>query len=298
MLILINIAGFFSNFFKVLNWELLNNNNNIIIPYFISRSIKYISLDFTNYIDRTIYENSENIWEKMFYPIREYNKIDLLDKNNIFTYDFPSNCQNMYPYPLNNIRNGYIFCEYAIYNHPLLPQIRQLYHECYNKFKWTPYLKNHIENNIKLIPNPKKTVAVFLRCTIHYNGIKEYLKNTIDELKVIMQNYDKLFLVTMIKEVIKELTDVFGDKIILLQDKNMVDTLNHDWSGVFVDNKYTPLEIDDYAKECVQCFTDVYLASTCDYILGGSSNMFLGALIINPTVKFKILDVFNNVNGS
>jgi hypothetical protein len=173
-----------------------------------------------------------------------------------------------------------------------------LYHECYNKFKWTPYLKNHIENNIKLIPNPKKTVAVFLRCTVHYSGIKEYLKNTIDELKVIMQNYDKLFLVTMIKEVIKELTDVFGDKIILLQDKNMVDTLNHDWSGVFVDNKYTPLEIDDYAKECVQCFTDVYLASTCDYILGGSSNMFLGALIINPTVKFKILDVFNNVNGS
>jgi len=298
MLILINIAGFFSNFFKVLNWELLNNNNNIIIPYFISRSIKYISLDFTNYIDTTIYENNENIWEKMFYPIREYNKIDLLDKNSVFTYNFPSNCQNMYPYPLNNIRNGYIFCEYAIYNHPLLPQIRQLYHECYNKFKWTPYLKNHIENNIKLIPNPKKTVAVFLRCTIHYNGIKEYLKNTIDELKVIMQNYDKLFLVTMIKEVVKELTDVFGDKIILLQDKNMVETLNHDWSGVFVDNKYTPLEIDDYAKECVQCFTDVYLASTCDYILGGSSNMFLGALIINPTVKFKILDVFNNVNGS
>jgi hypothetical protein len=298
MLILINIAGFFSNFFKVLNWELLNNNNNIIIPYFISRSIKYISLDFTNYTDTTIYENSENIWEKMFYPIREYNKIDLLDKNNIFTYTYPSNCQHMYPYPLNNIRNGYIFCEYAIYNHPLLPQIRQLYHECYNKFKWTPYLKNHIENNIKLIPNPKKTVAVFLRCTVHYSGIKEYLKNTIDELKVIMQNYDKLFLVTMIKEVVKELTDVFGDKIILLQDKNMVETLNHDWGGVFVDNKYTPLEIDDYEKECVQCFTDVYLASTCDYILGGSSNMFLGALIINPTVKFKILDVFNNVNGS
>lgn len=298
MLILINIAGFFSNFFKVLNWELLNNNNNIIVPYFISRSIKYISVDYNNYTDTTIYENSENIWEKMFYPIREYNKIDLLDKNNIFTYTYPSNCQNMYPYPLNNIRNGYIFCEYAIYNHPLLPQIRQLYHECYNKFKWTPYLKNHIENNIKLIPNPKKTVAVFLRCTVHYSGIKEYLKNTIDELKVIMQNYDKLFLVTMIKEVVKELTDVFGDKIILLQDKNMVETLNHDWGGVFVDNKYTPLEIDDYAKECVQCFTDVYLASTCDYILGGSSNMFLGALIINPTVKFKILDVFNNVNGS
>ena len=298
MLILINVSGFFSNFFKVLNWELVNNNNNVIVPYFINRSMKYITVDYANYIDTKIYEDTDNIWEKMFCPIYEYNNNDLLDKNNRFSWDYPKGNQNIFPYPLNNFKNGYIFCEYTIYNHPLLPQIRQLYYECYNKFKWTPYLKNHIENNLKIIPHPKKTVAVFLRYTGHYIGVKEYLKNTIEELKVIMQNYEKLFLVTMIKTVVKEFTDVFGDKIIFLQDKNMVETLNHDWGGVFVNNTYTSLEINDYMKECVQSFTDVYLASTCDYILGGSSNMLLGALIINPTVKFKILDVFSNVNGS
>jgi hypothetical protein len=296
MLILINIAGFFSNFFKVLNWELVNDDNNVIVPYFITRSMKYITSDYTRYIDTKIYEDNENIWEKMFYPIRKYNNKNLLDKENKFSWDFPKGIFN-YPYPLNNFENGFICCDYSLYIHPLLPQIRLLYHECYNKFKWTPYLKNHIENNLKLIPNPTKTVAVFLRCTAKY-GIKEYLKNTIEELKVIMQNYDKLFLVTMINTVVKELTDVFGDKIIFLQDKNVVDTLNHDWGGVFVGNNYTPIEINDYTKECVQCFTDVYLASTCDYIVGGSSNMLLGALIINPTVKFKILDVFNNINGT
>ena len=42
MIILINICGFFSNFFKVLNWELINNNNSIIVPYFIIRSIKFM----------------------------------------------------------------------------------------------------------------------------------------------------------------------------------------------------------------------------------------------------------------
>ena len=280
----------------MLNWELVNDDNKIIVPYFITRSIKYMEEDFTRYMDTKIYVDNENIWEKMFYPIREYNNKDLLNKENKFSCYFPKGIFH-YPYPLNNFKDGFICCQYSIYTHPLLPQIRLTYHECYNKFKWTPYLKNHIENNLKLIPNPTKTVAVFLRCTKHYSGIKEYLKNTIEELKVIMQNYDKLFLVTMINTVVKELTDVFGDKIIFLQDKNMVDTLNHDWTGVFVDNTFNSIEINDYTKECVQCFTDVYLASTCDYILGGSSNMFLGALIINPAVKFKILDVFNNING-
>ena len=294
MLVLINIAGFFSNFFKVLNWELVNDNNNIIVPYFITRSMKYITSDFVNYTDTKIYENNENIWEKMFYPIREYNNNDLLDKNNKFCWDYPKGNQYTFPYPLNNFKDGYIFCNYSIYVHPLFPQIRQIYHECYNKFKWTPYLKNHIENNLKIIPNPKKTVAVFFRFTKLYGEITEHLKNTIEELKVVMQDYDKLFLITIITSVVKEMTAVFGDKVIILQDKNMVETLNHDWGGVFIGNTYIPIEINDYTKECVQCFTDVYLASTCDYILAGSSNMLLGALIINPTVKFKILDVLKD----
>lgn len=290
--------GVFQQFFKVLTWELVNSNNRIIVPYVISRASKSMDPDDLNDVDSKIYENCENIWEKMFYPIREYNKADLLDKTNSITALFPKNGDGLFPYPLNNFRDGYIFCNYSIYIHPLLPQIRLLYNECYNKFKWTPFLENHIKNNLKLIPNPRKTVAIFVRSPRHYSigNEKDYIKNIIDESKVVIQNYEKLFLVTNNKIVLKEFTDVFGEKIIFLQDKNMVDTLKCDWTHVYSGNTPSIIEID-YANECIQSFTDVYLASTCDYILGGSSNMFFGALIINPRVNFKILNTLVNCNG-
>lgn len=307
MIILTNCCGFFSNFFKVLNWELVNHKNTTIVPYFITRSVKELTCIPYSNIDRHIYPERENIWELMFCPIREYKKIQLNDQKNIFTWDYPkyNNWGQTFPYPLNQFKWGYIFCNYSIYVHPLLPKIREVYHNCYKKFKWTQYLNTHIENNLKIIPNPKKTVAVFIRCQGHYNNLnldKDYqINKIIEELKVVMENYDNLFLVTIIKPYIDKIKNIFGDKVCFLSDKNISETENHDWGGVHRDAKkslFIPDKKIDYKKECVQCFTDVYLASTCDYILGGSSNMFLGALIINPTVKFKILDIFKEINGA
>ena len=60
MIILTNCSGFFSNFFKVLNWELINHGNTIIVPYFITRSVKELTCTYSN-IDRHIYPERENI---------------------------------------------------------------------------------------------------------------------------------------------------------------------------------------------------------------------------------------------
>ena len=298
MIVLINCCGFFSNFFKVLNWELINHKNITIVPYFVTRSVKKLTVTYTN-IDRNIYPERDNIWEVMFCPIHEYKKTQLGNAKNIFQWDYPkfNNWKQAFPYPLNQFKWGYIFSKHSIYVHPLLPQIREVYHNCYKKIQWTQYLKHHIENNLKLIPNPKKTVAVFIRYQAHYNNDK-HIDSIIAELKEVMKNYDNLFLVTIVKPYINKFKAIFGNKVCFLSDKNMVETEKHDWGGFHSAGKYVPFEKLDYKKECIQCFTDVYLASICDYMLGGSSNMFLGALIINPTVKFKILDVFKNVDGA
>tara|TARA_Y100000590_G_C15574686_1_gene959972 strand:+ start:140 stop:1042 length:903 start_codon:yes stop_codon:yes gene_type:complete len=300
MIILTNCCGFFSNFFKVLNWELENKDDKVIVPYFISRSTTLLIGAQPWNMDKTIYPEKENIWELMFCPIREYNKIELNDNKNIFTWDYPKNddWESRFPSPLNQIKWGYIFCDASIYSNPLFSEIRKVYHNCYKKFIWTSYLKEHIESNLKIISNPEKTVAVFIRSGQHFNKYN-YIEDIIEELKVVMKNYDKLFLVTTVMPFIEKITTVFGDKVCFLSDKNMTKNDNDDW-GCYRTNPNSPwiMKNIDYKKECIQCFTDVYLASTCDKILGGSSNMFLGALIINPSIKFKILDVFKNINGS
>jgi hypothetical protein len=54
----------------------------------------------------------------------------------------------------------------------------------------------------------------------------------------------------------------------------------------------------DYEKEFINSFSDVFIASQCDFIIGGSSNMMLGALIINPNIKFKLFECLKNFNGA
>ena len=71
------------------------------------------------------------------------------------------------------------------------------------------------------------------------------------------------------------------------------------------------IEIDDYKKEFANdmfhgddeeyeieyqnAMLDVILSSKSDYVIGGSSNMFLAALCMNPEIPF---DTFCKANGN
>ena len=313
MIVITNVAGFFSNFFKVLNWELINKNNDIVVPYFIRRNA--VCTHNGNIIDRTIYPNEPNIWEQMFIPFRDYDLMKLNDTSNTFVTDYPKLGNEDFPYPLNKFKNGYIFCNTSIYYNPLLSEIRNLYHNCYSKFKWTQSLKEHIEKYEKIIANPKKTIAVFVRYPRHYWYKKRcndptkteafadantYIGDIFQELDATLRNdYEYIYLVTNMMTVYNKFLKKYGDKLIFMKDKNMVPSEDYDWasfspSNTNINNIYS---IPNLHWEYIQSFTDVYLASKCGYILSGSSNMLLGALTINPDVKFKILDVFKEADG-
>ena len=52
-----------------------------------------------------------------------------------------------------------------------------------------------------------------------------------------------------------------------------------------------------YEAEIRDAWTDAWLLSKCDFLLGGTSNMFTAALIMNPTTPFSILDALKESRG-
>ena len=52
---------------------------------------------------------------------------------------------------------------------------------------------------------------------------------------------------------------------------------------------------EEYEIEYQNAMLDVILSSKSDYVIGGSSNMFLAALCMNPEIPF---DTFCKANGN
>jgi hypothetical protein len=288
MIVLINRSGFFSNYIKFLSWNLTHGVDNKIVFHFIDRGV-YI-IDRVHDIDRTIYDK-QNIWEWMFHPVHKYTIEELKDTNNRFETYFPN---SNYPWPLTDIRDGFV-CNVGIYSSPEFPLIRQLFNNEVNKLVWTSVLNTHMDKEKKVLINPDKTIAVFIRFANHYNSInsdifkEEIFVKLMDEIDFLMKEkgLEYLYLVTMVDVVFDKITERFGDKVIITKNKRYVD-INDDWSKD---------ETIDYQNECVTCFTEVYLASLCKFIIGGSSNMVLGSLFMNPSVEFKLFDALKHYDG-
>jgi hypothetical protein len=267
MIIVKQAYGFFSNFFKVLNSMIVADNT--------GHQVKVDMREKTSY----------NIWDKMFVQSEEH---DSLQKHE-FLNRYPGNNENglkEYPFPLN-LFNGYIFMNCSIYQNEHLQKIREIYHNYYKKLVWTDFLKKYI--NERTIPNFSKTIAVTIRIPRHYGQStkNEYIYSIIDELKDLSKNYDKILLLTQIKKYKDLIIQEFGNKVIWME----CNLVNEDDDWVDVSNL-------DYEKEFINSFSDVFIASQCDFIIGGSSNMMLGALIINPNIKFKLFECLKNFNGA
>lgn len=267
MIIVKQAYGFFSNFFKVLN--------SMIVADKTEHQINVIMTEKTNY----------NIWDKMFIQSKV---IDSLHIHEFFNR-YPNNNENglnKFPYPLN-LFNGYIFMNCNIYTNEHLQKIREIYHHYFTQLIWSDTLKNYV--NQRMISNPSKTIAVTIRIPRHYGQStkNEYIYSIIDELKELSKDYENILLLTQIKKYKELIINEFGKKVIWLEC-NLVDE-DADW----VDTPNL-----DYEKEFFNSFTDVYIASQCDFIIGGSSNMMLGALIFNPNIKFKLFECLKDFNGA
>ena len=133
-----------------------------------------------------------------------------------------------------------------------------------------------------------------LRQTEHYQGYKaggrEVLDKAIETVRSKIDDYDALLLTTQIQPFVDEFVKVFGDKCLYTQRERIPQDI--DWKG----GRYTHVIMPDieYETEYRNVMLDVILTSKTDFIIAGSSNMFLAALSMNPQVPF---DIFLNTNG-
>jgi hypothetical protein len=122
----------------------------------------------------------------------------------------------------------------------------------------------------------KRILAVFIRTTVHYNGYN--VQNVLDEIYEIQEEYDYILPITQVKPFYNQLIETYGKKCICLA-RNRVD-FDQDWWSNTTD--------EPFEDEFRMCIADVYLASQCDFLISGASNMFLGSLFFNPSVPFKL----------
>ena len=260
-------------------------NNELLIVFFFNEFLTNINPSMVNVgISKINFKQYENIWEIMFKPICTYSKELLNHPINPIGWFYPIKNYS-YPYPIN-LFNNYVFNSAEIYYSEHMPAIRNIYYQQYIKIQWSDYLIEYVKSKNN-ITQPDKTLAVFIRYHGHFDkNNNNYIEPIIEELKELMKNYEFLYLVTNIEPYIVLLKEIFGDKIILFENKRTLSDIE-DWTVGKL----------DILKEYIECFTEVYLASSCKFAIGGSSNMFMGSLIMNPKLEFKLFESLKNDNG-
>lgn len=280
-------GGFFSKFLIVLDWihNSIYNEENI-----------YVDWSCMNTLDH-------NLWDLFFeQPNMEF--VDNKDIKKLFHYRFYHNnyvysdVDTIMPYYKNH--NGHFWSKPEIFKEEYFQNIRNEYNKAYQKIQ----IKQTINDNVSkyLSKFGKKNLGVTVRIPLHYtynmpegepisNRIspEEYYKTILNEIdeEFKRDNYDKIFVACDVKYFIDLMVSKFGEEKILFTDYKRVESLNSDW----VAKKLTLKE------EYFLILTDSLLLSKCDYIMGGSSNIFIGTLFINNSVDFKVFDTLKTVYG-
>lgn len=293
MYVLFLNSGLWSNIFNIITWEYALQDEEIIVPYFIDRhghNDEYVPLD-----DK--YEPDKNCWFQLFKM--NHPEIGDVQQDFIRKYNFPFKdgypCK--YPSPLDQY-NGYPCMDHRIYFHSKFGQIRKIYNEWLNK--WCVPNEN-LEKQIcadtetirKFHADGKTIMAMMIRVPCHFqNSDKSYDFNTeiLPEIIELSQKYDYVLCITLVDQFLDTLKLNLGTKFLTPENRQLKD-IN---SNIF---RNDDLDKFDFLKELMDSYTDVYTASQCDFIIGCSSNMLLGALSLNPNVNFKIYNRLRNVSG-
>ena len=92
---------------------------------------------------------------------------------------------------------------------------------------------------------------------------------------------------------ISKLKDIFGEKCLYFENRHRVNDYDTDWAG----GRNVRMSDAELIKETQDCIIDVLAASRCNFLMGGASNMMLGALSFNKDLHFKIFNVLSNKIG-
>lgn len=287
ILILGNFAGVFSNLMKLLSWSIKLNDQDKILFYYTNKA----EHDNPRRLPFNDYE--EDLSRIFFYKYFEYPSGCILDtfrQGTQFEMGYPEIPKESLPSFLQGYTNGFVFCSFKLFNDPSFSEIRHFYHKHMEKqLQFTFLMNTYIHKDLSIIRNlqeqGKRILAVFIRCTAHF--VSYDVDKVFEEIKEVADQYDYILPITQIAPFFQKALSIFGDKCLVFPRKYLEG--NVDWCR--------PMSDEEFEEEFCSAVRDVYLASQCDFILGGSSNMLLGALFWNPHVPFKIFKELSQKNG-
>ena len=300
-----NCAGVFSGFLAHLAWmEVSNNIENEINLYLHARNkTNYPGNSYSNYkwVSSSQVNNfNEILEENLLHKFFETNEYISKTFPSEFTYfeTYPADIKEIvknYPESLKYEGRGGLKEQYNDLEH--LNLTRKAFNKQWNKFKFTKTFNQKVLEEEKLIEG-KKVLCLMLRQSEHYIGVTEgykwggpdVIKHAIQTVKNKIDDYDAILLTTQVKPFLDKFVEIFGEKCIYTE-RERFDT-DTDWKG----GRYahTPMTDEEYEIEYQNAMLDVILSSKVNHVIGGSSNMFLAALCMNPNVQF---DMFCNANG-
>jgi hypothetical protein len=277
--------GFFSNFFLVLDW--LHNS---------MYTNQKTSVSWTTC-------TQENLWDNLFesseFGIED--KIELIVNNFRCLYDKTLTITEINEkIKIYNKYDGWFYNNVNIFFDSDFQSLRDEFNKTFSLLTIKKEILQELEKyESEITP---KTIGVAIRIPSHYTidkteGIPvNTILNPIDFYNKISEeilykfqkgNFDKIFVCCDVDYFIELLkTKIDEEKLIFIKYQR-VQNMDGDW----VEKKLKL--VDEYRLVLM----DSLLLSKCSYIFGGSSNIFLGSLIINNKLGFEILECLNNYYG-
>jgi hypothetical protein len=297
-----NCAGVFSGFLLQLAWMEIaeKSNGEINLSLHTRNKTHYPGSSYSNYrwLESSEVNNFDEVLEKNilldFFEPNEYVVREYLKE---FTYfeAYPADIKSQLKYyPEDTLKYDGRGSKKEQYIDPKnLNRTRLALNNQWKKFKPLNHFDQKVKEEEKLIEG-KKVMSVMLRQTGHYQGVSNAVEPAIEAVKNKIDDYDAVLLTTMIQPFVDEFKKVFGDKCIVAERPRFSHDI--DWKGGRNSEQggQEPMTDNEYKIEYQNAFLDVILSSKADFIIGSSSNMFLAALSMNPSLLY---DLFYFADG-
>lgn len=297
-----NCAGVFSGFLLQLAWmeTAEKSNGEINLSLHTRNKTHYPGSSYSNYrwLESSEVNNFDEVLEKnILLDFFEPNEYVVGEYSKEFTYfeAYPADIKSQLKYyPEDTLKYDGRGSKKEQYVDPRnLNRTRLALNNQWKKFKPLNHFDQKIKEEEKLIEG-KKVMSVMLRQTGHYQGVSNVVEPAIEAVKNKIDDYDAVLLTTMIQPFVDEFKKVFGDKCIVAERPRFSHDI--DWKGGRNSEQggQESMTDDEYKIEYQNAFLDVILSSKADFIIGSSSNMFLAALSMNPSLLY---DLFYFADG-
>jgi hypothetical protein len=310
-------GGFGSQLNFIISWLYAVDNKGHNLNFQYLNSCKFGHCDWK----KLIYDSKYNFFTDFFELIEFPKQINYKNfKNNS---DKRTKIKNSVLYTSwKNVNSEFNCLELDIYNKNINFNIINdeiCYHEQHfnklrNKINYIiqKYLKpqnwlNQKISNFNFQNKDKYIIGIHIRSSQHYKLEKKYstldiAMDYIQEIKNLNLSNYKIFLATHMKQIVLLFQTIFGkDKIIFIdtlrssatiRETNLKQLIDNDWTKE--NNNIKKYGIKKYLSDI---YLDIVMLSKCNLIIGGPSNIFWLALMMNPEVKFIIPKILSKTNS-